>query len=82
MWRRSEGVLWVHSQVALGWPAHLAARFSSLLSGGDIWFHASTATAADPVKIGALTEAWGPNPQMLGLRDGLRDWVTATTWIS
>ena len=44
-----------------------------LLSGGDIWFHASTATAADPVKIGALTEAWGPNPQMLGLRDGLRE---------
>ncbi len=44
-----------------------------LLSGGQIGRHASSATAAGPVKIGALTEAWGPNPQMVGLRDGLRE---------
>jgi putative ABC transport system substrate-binding protein len=29
--------------------------------------------AAEPVKIGVLTEAWGPNAQVVGLRDGLRD---------
>lgn len=29
------------------------------------------ATAAGPIKIGGLTESWGPNPQMVGLRDGL-----------
>jgi hypothetical protein len=28
--------------------------------------------AAEPVKIGALTESWGPTPAMVGLRDGLK----------
>jgi len=32
------------------------------------------AAAVDrPIRIGVLTEAWGPNPQTLGLRDGLRE---------
>lgn len=29
--------------------------------------------AAEPIKIGALTESWGPTPHMVGLRDGLRE---------
>jgi putative ABC transport system substrate-binding protein len=31
----------------------------------------NAAMAAGPVKIGGLTESWGPNPQIVGLRDGL-----------
>ncbi len=35
-----------------------------------------TSEAADrarPVQIGVLTPAWGPPPQVVGLRDGLRE---------
>lgn len=31
----------------------------------------ASATSARPVRIGALTESWGPTPQTVGLRDGL-----------
>jgi putative ABC transport system substrate-binding protein len=31
------------------------------------------AQRAGPVRIGVLTEAWGPTPQILGLRDGLKE---------
>ena len=54
-----------------GW--FLGAALLVLLSGGQIGLHDSAAMAAGPFKIGALTEAWGPNPQMVGLRDGLRE---------
>jgi putative ABC transport system substrate-binding protein len=37
-----------------------------LLSG-----RAATAERTDPIRIGALTAAWGPTPQIIGLRDGL-----------
>jgi len=39
---------------------------SGLLTGG-----LGAAERAKPVKIGALTDSWGPTPGMLGLRDGL-----------
>ncbi len=32
---------------------------------------AGAAERAGPVRIGALTESWGPTPQIVGLRDGL-----------
>src|SRR4030095_9612731 len=31
------------------------------------------AERARPLRIGAVTASWGPTPQVLGLRDGLRD---------
>jgi putative tryptophan/tyrosine transport system substrate-binding protein len=40
---------------------------SSGLVTGDV----SAAERARPFLIGALTESWGPTPQMVGLRDGL-----------
>ncbi len=33
---------------------------------------ARVAEAAEPIKIGALTEGWGPTPAMVGLREGLQ----------
>lgn len=51
----------------------LGSALLVLLSGGETGFQANSVMAAEPVKIGALTEAWGPNPQMVGLRDGLRE---------
>lgn len=44
-----------------------------LLSGGRPDFQEGSAEAAAPVKIGALTESWGPTPQIVGFRDGLRE---------
>ena len=32
----------------------------------------AAAVAAEPVKIGALSESWGPTPATVGLRDGLQ----------
>jgi ABC-type uncharacterized transport system substrate-binding protein len=43
-----------------------------LLAGPGL--HAQCADSAErtgPVKIGALTQSWGPTPEMVGLRDGL-----------
>src|SRR2546428_4704494 len=40
---------------------------SSALLRGD----ASAAERARPIRIGALTESWGPTPPIVGLRDGL-----------
>ena len=34
---------------------------------------ASEAQAPRPVRIGALTESWGPTPSIIGLRDGLEE---------
>ncbi|MBI3797358.1 MAG: ABC transporter substrate-binding protein [Deltaproteobacteria bacterium] len=39
---------------------------SGLLTGG-----ADAAERAQPIKIGVLTESWGPTPEAVGLRDGL-----------
>jgi putative ABC transport system substrate-binding protein len=43
----------------------LMLSISLLLSG------VSHAERRRPIRIGALTESWGPTPQVLGLRDGL-----------
>ena len=34
---------------------------------------ATDAQSPRPVKIGALTESWGPTPAIVGLRDGLQE---------
>src|SRR4029453_1137513 len=47
--------------------------FLGLLAGPGL--HDQSADSGErtgPVKIGALTQSWGPTPQMVGLRDGLR----------
>ena len=52
-------VLWSMALVVL--------LLSSALLSGD----ASAAERARPIRIGALTESWGPTPQIIALRDGL-----------
>lgn len=46
----------------------------SLLVGGRGFtpFAGDAAEGARPVRIGVLTPSWGPTPQVIGLRDGLR----------
>jgi putative ABC transport system substrate-binding protein len=53
------------------WPCGLILL--AVLVGTQL--HDQSAEAAErtgPVKIGALTQSWGPTPQMVGLRDGLQ----------
>jgi putative ABC transport system substrate-binding protein len=46
--------------------------FLGLLTGPVLHVqNADSAERTGPVKIGALTQSWGPTPQMVGLRDGL-----------
>lgn len=42
-----------------------------LLSSGLLTGGVSAEERAQPVKIGVLTESWGPTPATVGLRDGL-----------
>jgi hypothetical protein len=42
-----------------------------LVSMGFLSGRAATAERTSPVRIGALTAAWGATPQIIGLRDGL-----------
>ena len=42
-----------------------------LVSSGLLIGDASAAERARPIRIGALTESWGPTPQIIALRDGL-----------
>jgi hypothetical protein len=42
-----------------------------LVSMGLLAGRAATAERTSPIRIGALTLAWGPTPQIIGLRDGL-----------
>ena len=44
-----------------------------LVCSGLLLQGAHTAERARPLRIGALTASWGPTPQVLGLRDGLRE---------
>jgi hypothetical protein len=56
----------VHKPVS--WSMELVVLLvSSALLSGD----ASAAERAHPIRIGALTESWGPTPQIIALRDGL-----------
>jgi putative ABC transport system substrate-binding protein len=47
--------------------------FGLILAGGGLIGRDVRAQPARLVKIGALTESWGPTPAIVGLRDGLRD---------
>ncbi len=42
-----------------------------LVSSGLLLGYAGAAERARPIRIGALTDSWGPTPQVAGLRDGL-----------
>lgn len=44
-----------------------------LVSSGLVVAGAAAAERAEPVRIGALTDSWGPTPGMVGLRDGLQE---------
>ena len=44
-----------------------------LVCGGLLLQGAHAAERARPLRIGALTASWGPTPQVIGLRDGLRE---------
>src|SRR5262245_36086789 len=44
-----------------------------LVAGGLGLQGAHAAERASPLRIGVLTASWGPTPQVMGLRDGLRD---------
>jgi putative ABC transport system substrate-binding protein len=43
----------------------------ALLSGSPPWPSSAAAQLRRPVRIGGVSEAWGPTPQLVGLRDGL-----------
>ena len=43
----------------------------TLLSGVPPWTSGAAAQLRRPVRIGGVSEAWGPTPQLVGLRDGL-----------
>ncbi len=53
-------------------PVRLLA-LALLLSVGGLAGDAIGAPRAGPVRIGALTESWGPTPAIIGLRDGLQE---------
>jgi putative ABC transport system substrate-binding protein len=46
---------------------------SLLASSQLLTCEGSAAERAKPIKIGALTESWGPTPHVVGLRDGLKE---------
>jgi ABC-type uncharacterized transport system substrate-binding protein len=46
---------------------------AAILATVGVSSRAIGAPPARPVKIGALTEAWGPTPAIIGLRDGLQE---------
>src|SRR5436309_12918703 len=52
------------------WPWY-AALVVLLLSSGLLTGDVGAEERAQPIKIGVLTESWGPTPQVVGLRDGL-----------
>lgn len=44
-----------------------------LFSGGPLISGLQAAERAKPIRIGALTESWGPTPHVVGLREGLKE---------
>jgi putative tryptophan/tyrosine transport system substrate-binding protein len=58
-------------------PPHLWQRSVMfvvlLVSSGLLLQGVHAADRARPLRIGALTTSWGPTPQVIGLRDGLRE---------
>ena len=65
----------LHSRMA--WYVTLVVLLASsavvvfLVSRGQRTNGTDAAKRTQPFRIGALTESWGPTPQMVGLRDGL-----------
>ena len=65
----------LHSRMA--WYVTLVVLLASsavvvfLVSRGQRTNGTGAAKRTEPFRIGALTESWGPTPQMVGLRDGL-----------
>jgi putative ABC transport system substrate-binding protein len=49
-------------------PSYLILLCCGLLAG-----YADAGERARPIRIGALTDSWGPTPGVVGLRDGLRE---------
>jgi hypothetical protein len=49
------------------------ALVALLLSSGLLTDSVGAEGRAQPIKIGALTPAWGPTPSIAGLQDGLRE---------
>lgn len=49
------------------------AFFVLLISSGLITDGAGAAERTGPIRIGALTDSWGPTPAVVGLRDGLQE---------
>src|SRR5882672_4798668 len=49
----------------------LIALVLLLMSGGLLTSDVGAGERAQPIKIGVLTESWGPTPNTVGLRDGL-----------
>jgi len=47
--------------------------FGIMLAAGDLVGRDVLAQPPRLVKIGALTESWGPTPAIVGLRDGLQE---------
>lgn len=43
----------------------------ALLSGAAPWASSAVAQLRRPVRIGGISESWGPTPALVGLRDGL-----------
>jgi putative ABC transport system substrate-binding protein len=52
---------------------HVVMVVVLLMSSGLLLQGAHAAERASPLRIGVLTASWGPTPQVIGLRDGLRD---------
>ena len=47
--------------------------FLLLMGNALLIVEAGAAARSEPVRIGALTDSWGPTPGMVGLRDGLQE---------
>jgi putative ABC transport system substrate-binding protein len=50
-----------------------AASYLILLCCGLLAGYADAGERARPIRIGALTDSWGPTPNVVGLRDGLQE---------
>ena len=49
------------------------ALVALLVSSGLLTASVDAEERTQPIKIGVLTESWGPSPATVGLRDGLLD---------
>jgi len=61
--------------VTTWWSPQINALLGSLVVAAGAWLAAAPAEGqrTSPVRIGALTESWGPTTLLVGLRDGLQE---------